>query len=67
MTEYKVKISRNMLRGGWSTELNDEVYAWLNDNKVFGWSLSKITFGTTDYYIYFTNTTDAMLFTLRWS
>jgi hypothetical protein len=44
----------------------DEVQQWLSDNKVFGWCSSHWPM-KQEYYIHFTNTTDAMLFMLRWS
>ena len=69
MKLHKAKLRWELVKHALSSPvtLTDEVHAWLKDNKVFGWHVDIHPIGTKDWYIYFTNSTDAMLFTLRWS
>jgi len=72
MKYYKVKVKWELIKHALATPpvLNDEVYEWLEDNKVFGWTIIYAGVDPLDLrqnYINFTNTTDAMLFQLRWS
>ena len=67
MMEYEVTIKPELIRhSGIGCDPIDEVHDWLRENKVFGWHTSLWPM-KQEYYIHFTNTTDAMLFTLRWS
>lgn len=67
MIEYEVTIRPELIKHhGFGPAAIDEVEQWLSDNKVFGWRTSRVPM-KQEYYIHFTNTTDAMLFTLRWS
>jgi len=67
MKEYEIAVRPELIiheNGGFA--FIDEVSVWLKENKVFGWYAVKVPL-EREYYIWFTNTTDAMLFTLRWS
>ena len=67
MIKYEIAVRPELFRhSGVGSGLIDEVLLWLNDNKVFGWCTSRVPM-KQEYYIHFTNTTDAMLFMLRWS
>ena len=69
--EYEVTIRPELIkRNGPRFDPIDEVQQWLRDNKVIRWHASLVTTivpRKQTYYICFNNTTDAMLFTLRWS
>lgn len=70
--EYEVTIRPELIkREGLRFDPIDEVCDWLRENKVFGWHTAVVTNKVSPmkqtYYICFNNTTDAMLFTLRWS
>ena len=71
MMEYEVTIRPELIKySGIGCDPIDEVQQWLRDNKVIRWHASLVTTIVPmkqEYYIHFTNTTDAMLFTLRWS
>ena len=72
MMEYEVTIRPELIKhNGPRFDPIDEVQRWLRDNKVFGWHAAVVTNMVSpmkqQYYICFNNTTDAMLFTLRWS
>lgn len=69
---YKVKVKCELIKAALARPpiLIDEVYEWLEDNKLFGWTIIYAGVDPLDLrqnYIHFTNSTDAMLFTLRWS
>lgn len=71
MMEYEVTIKPELIKySGIGCDPIDEVRDWLRENKMFGWHTSLVTTIVPmkqTYYICFNNTTDAMLFTLRWS